>query len=232
MGCCQALASAGLAVLGHGLGRLAAVAACRRRCRMGGGRLDGRQFCAQLGGASALAATDGCTGFPAVDVAGRPWIWPAGVGLVGFAAGAGGSVSGAGLARCPLVPHTAAGCGQGAGLVELRAEFPDAELVGIEWSRSLRLLCAWRCRWARVRRGDLWGESWADYDLVYLFQRPESLDRAIEKARREMRAGAWLVSLEFSDQATPATTVLRHAGQRPVWLYRMPADGRRQRVDL
>ena len=133
--------------------------------------------------------------------------------------------------RSPPARILDAGCGQGAGLVELRAEFADAELVGIEWSRSLRLLCAWRCRWARVRRGDLWGESWADYDLVYMFQRPESLARALDKARREMRAGAWLVSLEFADQATPATTVLRRAGQRPLWLYRMPADGRRQRVE-
>ena len=107
MGCCQTLACSGLAVLGHGLGRLVAAAACRRRCRMGGGRLDGRQFCCQLGGATALASTDGCAGVPAVDVAGRPRIRPAGLGLVGLAAGAGGSVSGAGVARCPLVPHTA-----------------------------------------------------------------------------------------------------------------------------
>ncbi len=122
-----------------------------------------------------------------------------------------------------------AGCGHGAGLIELRAEFADAELVGIEWSRSLRWLCAWRCPWARVRRGDLWAESWADYDLVYLFQRPESLARAIAKASREMRAGSWLVSLEFADEVLVATAALRKPGQRPVWLYRMPIAPRGER---
>jgi hypothetical protein len=35
------------------------------------------------------------------------------------------------------------------------------------------------------------------HDLVYLFQRPESMPRALDKAGRELRAGAWLVSLEF-----------------------------------
>ena len=116
-----------------------------------------------------------------------------------------------------------AGCGQGAGLTALRGEYPAAQLVGIEWSRWLCWLCAWRCRWAEVRRADLWADSWAGYDLVYLFQRPESLPRALDKARREMRPGSWLASLEFAHPAQPADAVLQAAGRRPVWLYRCGA---------
>lgn len=115
-----------------------------------------------------------------------------------------------------------AGCGLGDGLQELRREYPLARLSGIEWSWPLRLACAWRCRFARVRRGDIWQADWSTQDLVYLFQRPESMPRALEKARRELRPGAWLASLEFEAAGVRPSAVLREPGRKPVWLYRAP----------
>ena len=115
-----------------------------------------------------------------------------------------------------------AGCGLGAGLRELRRAFPQARLHGIEWSAPLRLACALRCRDARVRRADLWQADWSGYDLVYLFQRPESLPRALDKARRELRPGAWLASLEFEAAGTPPSAVVACPDGRRLWLYRMP----------
>ncbi|MEQ1806465.1 MAG: class I SAM-dependent methyltransferase, partial [Burkholderiaceae bacterium] len=90
-----------------------------------------------------------------------------------------------------------AGCGLGAGLIELRAAYPRARLRGLEWSRPLALLCAWRCKFAQIERADIWAADWSSYAMVYLFQRPESMARAAAKAARELRPGAWLVSLEF-----------------------------------
>ena len=116
-----------------------------------------------------------------------------------------------------------AGCGLGAGLAELRCAYPGARLEGVEWSWPLRLLCAWRCREARVRRADLWSVSWAGFDLVYLFQRPESLARASDKAACEMRPGSWLVSLEFEVPGGRAHARLAGARGRPVWVYRVQA---------
>ncbi len=139
----------------------------------------------------------------------------------------------AGLARTVSLPGEPrildAGCGLGDGLRELRREFPTAQLDGLEWSWPLRWLCAWRCRDARVRRGDIWAAGWSGYDLVYLFQRPESMDGALAKARRELRPGAWLASLEFAVPSVPATASLEGGGGRRVWLYRMPepSDARR-----
>src|SRR5450830_416907 len=78
-----------------------------------------------------------------------------------------------------------AGCGLGDGLRALRRAWPEAALHGLEWSWPLRLLCALRCPWAQVRRGDIWRESWAPYQLVYVFQRPESMARALAKAQAE-----------------------------------------------
>lgn len=114
------------------------------------------------------------------------------------------------------------GCGLGDGLRELRREYPLARIEGVEWSRPLRLACALRCRFARVSRGDLWASDWSRQDLVYLFQRPESMPRALDKARRELRPGAWLASLEFEVPGVRPTRVLRRDGARPVWLYQAP----------
>jgi len=117
-----------------------------------------------------------------------------------------------------------AGCGLGHGLDALRQAYPLAELHGIEWSRPLRWLCARRCPWAKVARGDIWKADWSGYDLVYLFQRPESMPRAIEKARAELKPGAWLVSLEFEAVGLTPAAKLEGVQGKPVWMYRTPFE--------
>ena len=112
-----------------------------------------------------------------------------------------------------------AGCGLGHGLQALRRVWPTAGLEGTEWSRPWRLIAALRCPWARIRQGDMWAQSWADHELVYLFQRPESMPRAVEKAQREMRPGSWLVSLEFEAKGLRPHARLQQPDQRPVWIY-------------
>ena len=127
------------------------------------------------------------------------------------------------LPTAPLVLD--AGCGLGAGLHALRRAWPQARLHGIEWSWPLRLACALRCRFSTVRQGDIWHADWSAFDLVYLFQRPESLPRAIEKARRELRPGAWLASLEFEAVGIAPSAVFTCPDGRRLWLYRMSRNG-------
>jgi SAM-dependent methyltransferase len=112
-----------------------------------------------------------------------------------------------------------AGCGLGHGLEALRQAYPLAELHGLEWSRPLAWLCARRCPWAKVEQGDIWQADWSGYDLVYLFQRPESMPRAIEKAKAELKPGAWLVSLEFEAVGLTPVAKLEGAQGKPVWVY-------------
>jgi hypothetical protein len=117
-----------------------------------------------------------------------------------------------------------AGCGLGDALIELHREFPRATLVGVEKSAPLGLACALRCRgFATVRRADMWTADWSGHDLVYVFQRPESMERVIAKASCELRPGAWLASLEFEVDSRRPTWVFVCADGRPLWLYRMPA---------
>ena len=140
----------------------------------------------------------------------------------------------AGLAgAAPLAPGALvldAGCGLGDGLIALRLAYPDARIEGLERSIPLRLLCGLRCRWAKVRGGDMWRASWGGYALVYLFQRPESMERAWRKACAEMVVGSWLVSLEFplKVRGVVVTARLDAAGGRPVWIYRIPRRPRGQ----
>lgn len=115
-----------------------------------------------------------------------------------------------------------AGCGTGAGLRALREAYPQAQLNGIERSWPLRLWCGWRCPWAQVRQGDIWAADWSGYDLVYLFQRPESMSRAAAQARFQLRPGAWLVSLEFEAFELQPHAVLDTAQGRKLWVYRLP----------
>jgi SAM-dependent methyltransferase len=135
-----------------------------------------------------------------------------------------------GLAAATALPNSArlmdAGCGLGDGLLALRREYPTAQITGLEWSLLLHWLCRWRCLFAgtsvHVQRADIWQADWSAYDLVYVFQRPESMARAFQKARAELRPGAWLVSLEFEVAGQKATSTLDTHPGKPVWLYRMP----------
>ncbi len=118
-----------------------------------------------------------------------------------------------------------AGCGLGHGLQELRLAYPRASIEGIEWSGLLARLAAWRCPWAKIHRGDMWSQDWAPFDLVYVFQRPETMDRVWSKACREMSASACLVSLDFEIEGQKALAMLPLSRGHSLWVYRPHASG-------
>ena len=118
-----------------------------------------------------------------------------------------------------------AGCGLGHGLRALRRQWPGVRFEGVEWSPLLAVAARLACPWAHVRRGDMWAHSWAEQDLVYVFQRPESMARVWHKAQAELAPGSWLVSLEFAVPGVAPHAQLASGAQRPVWIYRIPAAG-------
>lgn len=115
-----------------------------------------------------------------------------------------------------------AGCGVGDGLKALRRAWPQTHIHGVEWSWPLRWLCALRCPWATVRQGDLWQSDWSQFDVVYLFQRPETMSRAAVKSLGEMREGCWLVSLNFPVPDVTPTYVAELEDGREVYAYQTP----------
>ncbi len=131
----------------------------------------------------------------------------------------------AALDGLPATPRMLdAGCGLGHGLAALRSEWPRAQIEGLERSAVMALVTRLRCPWAQVRCADMWAASWRDHDLVYLFQRPESMARAWHKVCAEMAPGSWLVSLEFGVPGVePDVTIAagEGGGAKPVWAYRV-----------
>ena len=115
-----------------------------------------------------------------------------------------------------------AGCGLGAGLMELHRVYPHARVLGLEWSWPLTLACKLRCRFADVKRADIWATDWSGFEMVYLFQRPESMARAMEKAGRELPDGKWLVSLEFEAVGFRPQSRIEAVDSKPVWVYQTP----------
>ena len=109
-----------------------------------------------------------------------------------------------------------AGCGAGHGLRALAAAWPQARCEGVEWSRPLAWLARLRCPQATLRRGDMWADHWGAFDLVYVFQRPETMARAYAKAHDEMRPGTWLVSLEFEVPGVAPTLTRPTPSGKPV----------------
>ena len=126
----------------------------------------------------------------------------------------------AGHVPLPLAGHVLdAGCGLGHGLNALERAYPEVHLHGLENSWPLRLAAAVYARHADVRQGDMWAHNWSRYDMVYLFQRPESMERAWQKAQAELKPGAWLVSLEFPVASQQPTLEWTCPDGRPLWLY-------------
>lgn len=115
-----------------------------------------------------------------------------------------------------------AGCGLGHGLAALRRAYPQASLAGIEFSRVLARLAAWRCPWAEVRCGDMWSQDWRGFDLIYVFHRPETMAKAWAKACQEMHANAWFVSLDFEVVSTQPLAVLQSKRGHRVLIYQVP----------
>jgi SAM-dependent methyltransferase len=129
-----------------------------------------------------------------------------------------------GLDRWVPAPRSVldAGCGLGHGLRACRRLWPAARLSGIEWSPLLAVAARVWCPWAQVRRGDMWRTAWSGHDVIYVFQRPESMARVWAKACAEMAPGSWLVSLEFELPGQSPQACLQGAGRRTVWAYRVP----------
>ncbi len=93
------------------------------------------------------------------------------------------------------------GAGLGGPLTYLARRRPQARFVGVEAS-PLTWLLAWLRllplrRNGRVRFGSLWNMELGSFDLVFAFLSPAPMPRLWDKAVREMRPGALLVSHSF-----------------------------------
>ena len=89
-----------------------------------------------------------------------------------------------------------AGAGLGDAMAALLMVMPHAKIEGMESAWLPWKVCQWRFG-NSVHRVDFWKQSWASYDLVYLFLRPEAMGKAKEKCMSELKSDAWVVCMDF-----------------------------------
>ena len=94
------------------------------------------------------------------------------------------------------------GSGIGGLCLHLAERRPNCQVLGIEWAFFPWLLSHLRARHrasaCRFIHGDFRHHSLAGYDLVFVYLSPAFMPALWEKACREMKPGAWLVSCEFA----------------------------------
>ena len=125
------------------------------------------------------------------------------------------------------------GCGLSGLLVRLSRRFPQARFVGVE-TAPLPFLLSWLRSLLRpncqVRLRSLWGHDLASYDVVYCFLSPAPMPALWEKARAQMKPGAWLVSNTFEiPGVAPAEVVALGDWRDSRLLFWRPGDAARAR---
>jgi hypothetical protein len=211
----SALATAGTGHLAGGLGRAVAADAPGLRPGLAAGRaLAGGGGGWRRAGPGAPAGQPLAAPVHGGRVSGVRRAWrcgcAAGLGLAAAHGPAAGSLPVAGLARCAAVSHPArrpgwpacsaaagrrrAGAGRRLRPGPRPARTAPRLAAGPAGRGGVELATAAGVRAAvplgRVRRGDMWAMSWQGCQVVYLFQRPESMARAWDKACADLAPGA------------------------------------------
>lgn len=89
------------------------------------------------------------------------------------------------------------GSGLGNGIIELKREFPTAKVFGVENSFLLWLLSKFITPKNKVYLSNMWNINWGNFNVLYIFQRPEIMTSVWLKAKDELKSGSFLISLEF-----------------------------------
>ena len=120
-----------------------------------------------------------------------------------------------------------AGCGVGSALAAVSRVRPLALCTGVEAAPLPWLVAALRGASTRpgfsVRFGSLWRASLQDYEVVYAYLSPAAMPRFWDKARREMKSGALLISNSFPVAQTAPWKVVPWGDEtgEALFLYRM-----------
>lgn len=141
------------------------------------------------------------------------------------------TTAGAVAALLPKTPSRVVdlGCGNGVLLRRLAGLRPDCTFLGIEhaplpwlWAR---IACAGidNCR---IARSDFWQTPLAEFNVVYAFLSPVPMPALWEKARKEMKVGAILISNTFAIPEQPADLTVDVPDRREtrLFLYRLAPD--------
>ncbi|MHB1676868.1 MAG: class I SAM-dependent methyltransferase [Sulfuriferula sp.] len=118
------------------------------------------------------------------------------------------------------------GSGTGGMGLSLAVRYPNSEIIGVELAPLI-----WWTSWLRARlqgsrarfiRADYMDFNFFGFDVVYAYLSPAAMPALWQKARREMRSGAVLLSNEFMITENPPDMTLQNEGMRaPLYVWYM-----------
>lgn len=126
------------------------------------------------------------------------------------------------------------GSGTGALLLPLAELRPQACLAGMESAPAPYVIARLQARSrgnVRIRLGDFFRHSWSEYDLIYAFLSPLPMRAVGEKARRELKPGAILISNSFEIPGWQPERIVNVGDKRGTRLFVYTADERKVRPD-
>lgn len=115
------------------------------------------------------------------------------------------------------------GCGDGGLLLHLARLRPDCRFTGFEHAPLTWAWARLKCRDADnidIRLGNFWAHPLKPYSFVYAFLSPVPMPKLWDKARREMAAGARLISNSFPIPGVEPEQTLGVPDRRQTRLYR------------
>lgn len=114
------------------------------------------------------------------------------------------------------------GCGTGRVLeafARLGCRVCGWELALLPWLAS-----RWRLRRfneARIKYGNFWKADLREFDIVYAFLIPSTMNRLARKLYEELRPGTRIISYAFHLPGHTPTAIDRAPGRPPIYLYRI-----------
>lgn len=123
------------------------------------------------------------------------------------------------------------GSGTGSLLLPLARLRPDCSFTGFETAPIPYLISRARTQGlgnVRIVRGDFFGPSWADHDLIYSFLSPVPMKQVWDKAGREMDRHCVLVSNTFAIPDVEPDDIIEvdDARSTRLYVYRLRGSGK------
>jgi SAM-dependent methyltransferase len=119
------------------------------------------------------------------------------------------------------------GCGDGIVLFQLAAHQPDARYIGIEVAPVplliglvRKLIAGAKAKNVTLRLRDLFGLSYRDADVVFIFLLSDSYPKLMKKLAGTLKPDARVVVEAWPLPGIEAERVIREEGKLPMYVYR------------
>ena len=92
------------------------------------------------------------------------------------------------------------GSGAGHGIKAIQSEWANNHIFGVENSSLLFLYTKIKYPQSKIIFKDMWDIDLSQFNVLYVFQRPDTMNKIWEKAKKEMPKNSFIISLSFPIQ--------------------------------